>query len=113
MSNPCRAMIAQLTAALQQRVFLDPEIDGNHLPRLAEELLAQPEPPELTDQEITKAASEALDSYQYNTELPYFLEEHASEYEPIMLAFRAAIAADRARRHPQQSATMSASTGEA
>jgi hypothetical protein len=44
MSNPYRAMIARLAAALQQQVFLDPEIDGNHLPRLAEALLAQPEP---------------------------------------------------------------------
>jgi len=64
-------------------------------------LLTQPEPPELTDHEIAKAAKKALDSYsyRYTTDLPYFLEEHASEYEPIMLAFRAAIAADRARRH--------------
>lgn len=58
----------------------------------------QPESPELTDQEIANAAKEALDSYRYSTELPYFLEDHASEREPIMLAFRAAIAADRARR---------------
>jgi hypothetical protein len=66
----------------------------------ARTLLAQPELPELTDQEIASAAREALDSYRYSTELPYFLEEHASEHEPIMLAFRAVIAADRARRIP-------------
>jgi hypothetical protein len=62
----------------------------------------QPEPPELTNEEIAKAAEEALDSYRYTTELPYFLEEHASEYEPIILAFRAVIAADRARRPATQ-----------
>jgi hypothetical protein len=66
----------------------------------ARTLLAQPELPELTDQEIASAAREALDSYRYSTELSYFLEEHASEHEPIMLAFRAVIAADRARRIP-------------
>ena len=142
MSNPYRDMITQLAAALQQQVFRDPEMDGNDLPRQAQELLAQPEPPdltdeeldemvpayyrgaafkcyreglaaglrwaqaapqpdppELTDEEIAKAAREALDSYRYSTELPYFLDEHASEYEPIMRAFRAVIAAaDRARR---------------
>jgi hypothetical protein len=100
MSNPYRTMIARLAAALQQQVFRDPEMDGNDLPRQAQALLAQPEPPELTDQEIASAAREALDSYRYSTELPYFLEEHASEHEPIMLAFRAVIAADRARRIP-------------
>ena len=62
----------------------------------ARALLAQPEPPELTDEEIANAARKALDSYRYSTELPYFLEEHASERKPIMLALRAAIAADRA-----------------
>ena len=63
-------------------------------------LLAQPEPPDLTDQEIASAAMEALDSYRYPTELLCFLEEYSIEHEPIMLALRAAIAADRARRIP-------------
>jgi hypothetical protein len=56
MSNPYRAMIARLTAALQQQVFLDPEIDGNHLPRLAEALLAQPEPAAPTDEQTFELA---------------------------------------------------------
>ena len=52
---------------------------------------------ELTDAELANAAKEALDSYRYATELPYFLREDSSEYEPLMLAIRAAIAADRAQ----------------
>ena len=54
---------------------------------------------ELTDAELANAAKEALDSYRYAyaTELPYFLSEDSSEYEPLMLVIRAAIAADRAR----------------
>jgi hypothetical protein len=44
MSNPYRTMIARLAAALQQQVFRDPEMDGNHLPRQAQALLDQPEP---------------------------------------------------------------------
>lgn len=52
---------------------------------------------ELTDAELANAARKALDSYRYATELPYFLSEDSNEYEPLMLAIRAAIAADRAR----------------
>jgi hypothetical protein len=52
---------------------------------------------ELTDAELANAARKALDSYRYATELPYFLREDSNEYEPLMLAIRAAIAADRAR----------------
>jgi hypothetical protein len=52
---------------------------------------------ELTDAELANAARKALDSYRYATELPYFLSEDLNEYEPLMLAIRAAIAADRAR----------------
>ena len=98
MSNPYRDCLVELYAWAKRT--------SSHYYRTADVLdrtrilLTQPEPPELTDQEVTKAASEALDSYQYNTELLYFLEEHSCEYEPIMLAFRAAIAADRARRAP-------------
>jgi len=97
MTTDYRAMCAEL---LSEAIYLgsvpsafppSPELVAR-----ARALLEQPEPPELTDQEIASAAREALDSYRYSTELPYFLEEHASEREPIMLAFRAAIAADRA-----------------
>ena len=56
---------------------------------------------ELTDAELANAARKSLDSYRYATELPYFLREDSNEYEPLMLAIRAAIAADRARwGHP-------------
>jgi hypothetical protein len=60
-------------------------------------LLTQPEPPELTDYDLDNLASEFLD---WNR-------------EGLRAFARAAIAADRARRHPQQSAIMPASTGEA
>ena len=62
MTNPYRTMIARLAAALQQQVFLDPEMDGNDLPRQACALLAQPEPEVPTDDEIEEwadACSEA------------------------------------------------------
>jgi broad specificity phosphatase PhoE len=76
-------MIAQLAAALQQQVLLDPEIDGNHLPRLAEALLDQPEPPELTDDEVKE------EWYR----LP------GESMQDVVVFARAVIAADRARRH--------------
>jgi hypothetical protein len=68
MSNPYRAMIAQLAAALQQQVFLDPEIDGNHLPRLAEALLAQPEPVAPTDEELIEPIMWMIDEHVYDTD---------------------------------------------
>jgi hypothetical protein len=129
MSNPYRAMIAQLAAALQQQVFLDPEIDGNHLPHLAEALLAQPEPPDLTDDELLEIRDGAYcpsvddvndeeDSmWQYTSDYISWLHdqgtiEEQQEYEAKGL--RAVFnAGRRARCHPQQSATMPASTGEA
>jgi hypothetical protein len=48
---------------------------------------------------MPEIARKALDSYRYAyaTELPYFLREDSNEYEPLMLAIRAAIAADRVR----------------
>ena len=52
---------------------------------------------ELTDAELANAARKALGEPSYATELPYFLSEDSSEYEPLMLVVRAAIAADRAR----------------
>lgn len=84
MSNPYRAMIAQLAAALQQQVFLDPEMDENHLPRQAQALLDQPEPPELTDDEVKE------EWYR----LP------GESMQDVVAFARAAIAADRARRAP-------------
>jgi hypothetical protein len=52
---------------------------------------------ELTDAELANAARKALGEPSYATELHYFLSEDSNEYEPLMLAIRAAIAADRAR----------------
>jgi hypothetical protein len=94
-------MIAQLAAALQQQVFLDPEIDGNHLPRLAESLLTQPEPAELTDNKLMDIAC-ATDLVYYVGEGCGFASRYMEETDITagVLAFaRAAIAADRARRH--------------
>jgi hypothetical protein len=82
MSNPYRTMIARLAAALQQQVFRDPEMDGNDLPCQARALLAQPEPAELTEQELWQIWDD-IDST-----IPDIL--------------RAAIAADRARRPTPQ-----------
>jgi hypothetical protein len=116
MSNPYRNALAELHAASQLYTGLNPAAadvcPAELVRRLMEAmaasaaLLAQPELPELTDEEIASAAREALDSYRYSTELSYFLEEHASEHEPIMLAFRAVIAADRARPLMEQVAAM-------
>jgi hypothetical protein len=52
---------------------------------------------ELTDAELANAARKALGEPSYATELHYFLSEDSIEYEPLMLAIRAGIAADRAR----------------
>ena len=52
---------------------------------------------ELTDAELANAARKALGEPSYATELHYFLSEDSNEYEPLMLAIRAGIAADRAR----------------
>jgi hypothetical protein len=97
MSNPYRTMIARLAAALQQQVFRDPEMDGNDLPRQAQALLAQPEPPELTDEVLTMTYAYAVAAAVGNRRGPYKLEDA----EAAQLAgLRAAIAADRARRIP-------------
>jgi hypothetical protein len=52
---------------------------------------------ELTDAELANAARKALGEPSYATYMHYFLSEDSNEYEPLMLAIRAGIAADRAR----------------
>ncbi len=44
---------------------------------------------EATDEDLTAAASQALDGYKYASELPYFLAPDATEHEPLMLMLRA------------------------
>jgi hypothetical protein len=50
---------------------------------------SQPEPAP-TDEELMAAARKAVDTYPRGSELPYFLSEDSCEYEPMLLALRAA-----------------------
>jgi hypothetical protein len=50
---------------------------------------SQPEPAP-TDEEMITAARKAVDTYPRGSELPYFLNEDSCEYEPMLLALRAA-----------------------
>ena len=52
--------------------------------------LAQPEPVAPTDEELITAARKAVDTYPRVSELHYFLSEDSCEYEPMLLALRAA-----------------------
>ena len=95
MTSPCRALCAELADVVYEYCILHEGRD--HLQPLvdrARELLAQPVAEVPTDEELANAARKALDSYRYAyaTELPYFLREDSNEYEPLMLAIRAAIA---------------------
>jgi hypothetical protein len=53
-------------------------------------LVAEPEPVAPTDEELMAAARKAVDTYPRVSELPYFLSEDSCEYEPMLLALRAA-----------------------
>ena len=59
----------------------------------ADAALAQPEPePERpTDEELAITARKAVKDYRYCTELPYFLRDDSSEYEPFLLILRAVL----------------------
>jgi len=48
------------------------------------------EPVAPTDEKLMAAARKAVDTYPRGSELPYFLYEDSSEYEPMLLALRAA-----------------------
>jgi hypothetical protein len=98
MSNPYRTMIARLAAALQQQVFRDPEMDGNHLPRQAQALLAQPEPPERTDEELLRTYGKAKRDHCYEGDADDWLKKSERAY--TVAGLRAVIADDRARRIP-------------
>ena len=57
--------------------------------------LAQPEPVGPTDDALMAAARAAVDTYPRASELPYFMDPAATEYEPMLLALRAAAAMGR------------------
>ncbi|MCJ7557882.1 MAG: hypothetical protein MUP90_13335 [Gammaproteobacteria bacterium] len=93
MTPDYRAMCAELLVLAEESISYRAQVDeAVNLIDRARALLAQPEPVELTDKELADAAREALDGYRYATELPYFLHEDSSEYEPFMLAIRAVLA---------------------
>jgi hypothetical protein len=52
--------------------------------------LAQPEPQGPTDEALMTAARDAVDAYPRCSELPYFMSPESDEYEPLLLALRAA-----------------------
>ena len=95
MSNPYRTMIARLAAALQQQVFRDPEMDGNDLPRQAQALLAQPEPPERTDEELLRTYGKAKRDHCYEGDADDMRMNPERAY--TVAGLRAVIADDRAR----------------
>ncbi len=70
------------------------EADGPAVPEGREPASVAGEP---SDEELAQAAKAAIHEYKYPTELVYFLDSDSSEYEPFLLALRAAIAADRSR----------------
>ena len=118
MTSPTRNALAELSPAAQALLdeysaaadfTFDPSIDfwdvcpAELVRRLMEAmaasaaLLAQPEPPELTDEVLTMTYAYAVAAAVGNRRGPYKLEDA----EAAQLAgLRAAIAADRARRIP-------------
>jgi hypothetical protein len=52
----------------------------------------QPTPVGVTDEALMEAARAAVDTYPRVSELPYFMDPDSSEYEPMLLALRAAAA---------------------
>jgi hypothetical protein len=44
-----------------------------------------------TDEELAITARKAIEDYRYCTELPYFLRDDSSEYEPFLLILRAVL----------------------
>jgi len=103
MSNPYRNALAELYAASQLYTGLNPAAadvcPAELVRRLMEAmaasaaLLAQPEPPELTDEKLLRLAAKAFGYV--------FLDGGIGGGESEFLAYgRAAIAADRARRIP-------------
>jgi hypothetical protein len=50
----------------------------------------QPEPQGPTDEALMAAARDAVDAYPRCSELPYFMSPDSAEYEPLLLALRAA-----------------------
>jgi len=100
MTDTFRALCAELTAELEfwsdlackpsDLVFEEAEMLD--LIKRARAALAQPEPVGASDEALIAAAKAAVDTYPRVSELPYFLDPAATEYEPMLLALRAAAA---------------------
>ena len=83
-----RALCAELLASCEES-FIISEPSDDPLIQRARAALAQPEPAPMDD-ELVAAARKAVDTYPRVSELPYFLSEDSFEYEPMLLALRAA-----------------------
>jgi len=94
MTPDYRALCAELLRALEYEGYahwvITPDVDP--LCQRARAALDQPEPEAPTDEELMAAARKAVDTYPRGSELSYFLHEDSSEYEPMLLALRAALA---------------------
>ena len=89
MTTDFRALCAELLRELEHATHDDYQ---QALKDRARAALAEPQPEPPTDEELAQTAKQALESYRYNTELPYFLSEDSDEYEPFMLILRAVLA---------------------
>jgi len=92
-----RALCAELLEALENAIRVVYNEDGTkHIstadPTIAkaDAALAQPEPQGPTDEALMAAARDAVDAYPRCSELPYFMSPDSDEYEPLLLALRAA-----------------------
>jgi hypothetical protein len=91
------------------RAALAAEADGPAVPEGREPASVVGQP---SDEELAQAAKAAIHEYKYPTELVYFLDSDSSEYEPFLLALRAAIAADRSRFGRQPAPPAAGEVGE-
>ncbi len=98
MTNPYRAMCDELVEELEDWIVCDDEseiADALSLIDRARTLLAQPEPPELTDEELLRTYGKAKRDHCYEGELDDWPKK--AERAASVAGLRAAIAADRAR----------------
>ena len=81
-------LITRARAALSQP---EPHADGE---------VAELGPAGPADEQLMAAARAAVETYPRVSELPYFMEPDSSEYEPMLLALRAAAALGRPTPQP-------------